>query len=152
MNIHGCWNICPFPGNVLALKAFDSFNLEGFQAMASEFRLAASSFKHGPWVSIIDIRKFGLATPEVEPEGIVLNQWAIANGCILEVNITSNWVQDRQLNNTRAKQQKPIYKRVSVATLEDAIARATAEGFDSDWPQITDWFTRKQVITHRSNG
>jgi|TARA_R110000744_G_scaffold11265_4_gene34320 hypothetical protein len=75
---HGSFEL-EITGNVLILRAFDSWNYQTASRWVEETKELASHLKSNPWLCICDLTQWELATPDIHYAVLDLNLWLDEN-------------------------------------------------------------------------
>ena len=78
MQEHGSFELS-LCGQILIIKAYDSWNVETATRFAVEYKKLALQICDRPWVELVDLSQWFLGTPEIWSQVDSVNEWSNQN-------------------------------------------------------------------------
>lgn len=91
MRPHGTYSI-QREGRALVIDIQGSWNLEGYLDFARDFREAAQPLCGEPWGALVDVRQWGLSTPDIEAADHELQLWTLKHNQRWRAFVSDNQV------------------------------------------------------------
>lgn len=100
MKEHGSYSLS-ITHKTIILKASGAWNYEMSVKFCKEFKQTVLPICDSKWASLIDVREWDLATPEVWPPIDALNIWANEHNQVYEIVLYKNSLQKKLLMDSQ---------------------------------------------------